>query len=134
MSDEVWTAMKNLLSATENNSTAIEALARSSRSNREYLEALVHTQVVLFQLLLKELDLPPEIMVSHLSSLASNEETPANVRSLLQLHSDACSSITSNADQPDQKPRPEWYQGIIDGDESKPRDQQNSRPGDKDAE
>ncbi len=114
MNDEVWIAMKNLLLATENNSSAIEALASGNRSNTYYLEALVQTQVVLFQLLIKELNVSPEVMVAHLHALAEHENTPTNVRSLLVLHRDACQSIVGD-EAPKAKKRPDWYKGIVSG-------------------
>ncbi len=136
MSQEVWSALQNLLSAAENNSSAIEALARSSRSNREYIEALVHTQVVTFQLLMKEMDIPPETMEAHLVALSNSEETPQAVRTLLQLHGEACATAVSE-DENRKKKRPDWYQGVIDGDNKDPVDDETptaerdgSRPDD----
>ena len=129
MSQEIWSALQNLLSAAENNSSAIEALARSTRSNREYIEALVHTQVVLFQLLMKEMDIAPETMEAHLTALSTNQETPAAVRTLLQLHGDACAAAVSEDTAPKKK-RPDWYKGVIDGDsaEEPPQEKTNESP------
>jgi hypothetical protein len=124
MSQDIWVAVQNLLTAAENNSSAIEALARSSRSNREYIEALVHTQVVMFQLLMKEMDLSPKTMEAHFNALSSNEETPAAVRTLLQLHGEACAAATAEDEATPKKKRPDWYQGVIDGDNGEESGQQ----------
>ena len=103
------------------------------------IEALVHTQVVLFQLVIKEAGIPPEVMVSHLAALAESEETPANVRTLLNLHGDACNAAVAEDEVTSHKKRPDWYQGIIDGDDSPsqehPKEEteespdQNTKPG-----